>query len=57
MESGEAGERGNSRSKGPEAEVGAWGVVVAVAREEAWGEHRAEQIMLGPLRTWEGSSG
>lgn len=25
VESGEAGERGNSRSKGPEAEVGTWG--------------------------------
>lgn len=30
---------------------------VAVAGEEARGEHQAEQIMLGPLRTWEGSSG
>lgn len=30
---------------------------VAVAGEEARGEHRAEQIMLGPFRTWKGSSG
>lgn len=35
-----------------------WGAGgVAVAGEEARGEHRAQKIILGPLRPWEGSSG
>lgn len=55
VESREAGERGSREAKVLRQKWGPGGV--AVAGEEARGEHRAEQIMLGPFRTWKGSSG